>query len=273
MLISFLKNIGRFRPILITLVSLLIAPVLAGVSSAADNPFKIVYASAWPPYSEGEGPNVRGILPALMKELLEQKMGVSVEHVGVPWARAQQMVKKGVADAFVTAPTAERLTFARSSTEFVYSVEFSPAVIKGSKIQKKISEGAKIPNDISKFGFRDVLGNNWAKQYYSKHNITYTIAKDAEECVKMIHAGRLDIFIHPANVTGKAIEKFDLADSFEIFDAVPESPKFTLLLSKKSKFSASLLEPFDQVLSIAKSNGTYEQILLKYRKIYQDNKL
>ncbi|MEH6497187.1 MAG: transporter substrate-binding domain-containing protein [Pseudomonas marincola] len=258
--------------ILVVLISLITSSILTSASAIADAPFKIVYASAWPPYSEGEGPRVVGILPSLMEELISGKLDIQVEHFGVPWARAQQMVKKGTADAFITAPTAERLTYAYSSAEYVYSVEFNPAVIKGTIIHKRISKGAKIPDDLTKFRFCDVLGNNWAKHYYGKRNITYTIARNAEECVKMIHAGRLDIFIHPSDVTRQAIENCGLGDAFEIFDAVPESPMFTLLLSKKSKFDVSLIKRFDEVLSNAKSDGTYAQMLLKYRKTHQDDK-
>ena len=69
---------------------------------------KIVYANQWHPYSVGDGVNVQWILPDLIERLLSEKLDYTVRHMGVPWNRAQSMVRSGEADGFVTAVTAER---------------------------------------------------------------------------------------------------------------------------------------------------------------------
>jgi len=266
---SLFKRVVQVKILLLLFAPLFIYLGLPTGGVASETPFKIVYASAWPPYSEGTNRDVQGILPSLMEDLISKRMGVPVEHIGVPWARAQDMVKKGLVDAFVTTPTPERLAYAISSNEYVYSVEFNPVVKIGSKIHARMTEDVNIPVEIANYRFCDVLGNNWAKHYYNKYNINYFIAKDAEVCVKMINAGRLDIFIHPANVAKRAIEKLNLMTSFEIYGAVAESPKFTLLLSKKSHFGATFLKNFDDALHAEKAKGAYKQLLSLYRKKYQ----
>jgi len=52
-----------------------------------------------------------GILPDLVSMLLGP-LGIAAEHAGYPWARSQELVQDGYADAFCTSPTPRRLQYA-----------------------------------------------------------------------------------------------------------------------------------------------------------------
>jgi len=93
-------------------------PIIAGLLAAAvattaqAQNLKLSYNSDWPPYSAGPQTSVAGILPELMREIVEVRMGLGASHHGAPWNRAQGEVEKGRLDAFVTVPTAARLKYA-----------------------------------------------------------------------------------------------------------------------------------------------------------------
>ena len=45
---------------------------------------KLSYNSEWAPYSLGLGPSVGGVLPELLREIIEKRMGISVYQNGGP---------------------------------------------------------------------------------------------------------------------------------------------------------------------------------------------
>lgn len=86
------------------------------ISIAHAKPIKIVFMEDYEPVSflsPVDGKAI-GIAPDIIREAFSDK-GISLELVGYPWVRAQEMVKRGDADAMVTIATPERLTYTTSS--------------------------------------------------------------------------------------------------------------------------------------------------------------
>jgi polar amino acid transport system substrate-binding protein len=80
----------------------------------------IVYFDDYRPFSwKDDKGQMQGILPDILTEVIQKRMGISLEHRGYPWARSQDMVRSGEADAFCTVPTDERRQYANVSSEAV----------------------------------------------------------------------------------------------------------------------------------------------------------
>ncbi|MEH6632909.1 MAG: transporter substrate-binding domain-containing protein [Halopseudomonas aestusnigri] len=249
-------------PKVILYTALLCSPFTLSADEKKDNVFKIAYAQSWAPISSGSIDSVVGILPSIMEEIIHNQMGIEIEHQGLPWARAQQAVKMGEVDAFITTPTEERLIFSRSSEDIVFPLRFQPIVRIGSEEEKLLVSESDILEKLASRRYCDVLGNGWAKRFYAEKNISYQVVPTLDICIKHLVHGQTDIIIHAEPVSSSFIAKLDVYEKVRVLPIVmASSPEFPLLVSKRSTFGQKFLEEFDEALSQIKEQGVWETLL------------
>ncbi|WP_169543579.1 substrate-binding periplasmic protein [Sneathiella aquimaris] len=250
---------------------LLSSSALASQSDRSKGPIIVLYANEWAPISEGNGKQVRGILPGLIEEIIQKRLGIDVIHKGVPWGRAQEEIERGTADAFVTTPTPTRKKYAIPSDQNVLYVPFEAFVRKGSSAENSLKSGRPL-TALKNTGFCDLLGNGWAVEFYRARKIDYQIAPTIDSCLNMLSRGRTDIVIHATPVTQLFIKKLGFTNEIvRISHVYSESPKFPLLISKKSKFGADFLERFDQTLADMKKTSEYDDLLQELTTQYLEH--
>ncbi|KLN59740.1 hypothetical protein WH96_15195 [Kiloniella spongiae] len=224
--------------------------------------FKIAYAESWAPISVGAADNVTGILPQLMESIIQERMGIPVEHHGFPWARAQQAVISGEVDAFITTPTAERLEFSHASQSVVFPLRFQPIVRKNSEEEFGFKSEIDITTTLKSKRYCDVLGNGWAKVFYRKKKLKYLVVPTLDVCLKHLAQGQIDIIIHAEPVATSFIEKLHLKKELKVLPIIMDSsPEFPLLVSKKSPFGQAFIDSFDQTLVHIKNEGLWERLI------------
>lgn len=236
------------------------ALLLGSVSLFAD-PLRVVYASAWKPISSGESGSVTGLLPSLVDSILHKEMGMEVQHIGVPWKRAQEMIRSGKADAFITTPTDMRLRFAETTEEPFYTLEFRAFARKNSEIFTLLST-QKLTQLNGRVRFCDVLGNGWAKSFYGKKNLEYFLAPEIGHCIRMIDRERQDALIHATPVMLSKIAELDLKYVIAPLPEVYNQVKFTLLVSKQYPHSGQLVSSVDTTLRRLKREGKYQSLII-----------
>ncbi len=233
----------------------------AAYSQTTDKSITLVYANKWAPISAGDEEQVQGILPDLMHEILHIRMGYDVTHLGRPWGRAQKDIENGVADGFITTPTETRKAYANTSEQDVLYIPFQAFVRKNSAAEVTIKKGIAL-NKLENSTFCDVLGNNWAVEFYKARGIDYLTVPSIDICLKMLNKGRADVIIHASPVTQLFIKKLEFSDSISMIPHVyKESPKFPLLISKKSNLSAEFFDHFDETVAKMKKTGEYDRLL------------
>jgi len=230
----------------------------------ADEPLKLSFNSKWPPYSEGQGDTSKGLLPALMTEIIEHRMGVPVRHYGSPWNRAQKLVENGQLDGFVTVATPKRLAYTLSSETVVYTFEIKPVVKKGGKAVGALAAGPTV-DTLRKLRVCHDLGNGWGKRFTEKNDLKFVTASDLTACLRMIDKGRMDISLQAVAAASKVIRDMKLDDSLDIIDPAYGSMKFTLMLGNKSKFGADFLKRFDETVRAMKDDGSYIELIERLR--------
>ena len=246
----------------IIIIWILFSPTLSSAEVKKPGIFKIVYAQSWAPISNGPAETVTGILPNLMDVIIQDRMGITVQRQGLPWARAQQAVKTGDADAFITTPTSTRLEFTRRSLGVVFPVRYQPIVRAGSEEEQILQDEEDITDRLSSKRYCDVLGNGWAKKFYADLQISYDETPTLDICLKHLIEGRTDIIIHATNVTKSFITKMGIANKVKILPVImSSSPQFPLLLSKNSAFGQQFLKEFDEVLLKIKKEGLWENLV------------
>lgn len=206
---------------------------------------KIVYADSWAPVSFVQDGKAEGLLPRKMEHILSDHLGLDVEHIAVPWGRAQQMVKTGAADGMVTTATSERLTFTNRSSSDVFILPF----VVATRTETAAVLQTFNPDDLTLFSgkrFCDVLGNGWAQVFYEEKPVELYIAPTIRECLKLLSFGRVDGIVHAEPVLRHYVKEMALSKEVYVHSNPSRtSPVFPLLISKKSKHSAEMLERFD----------------------------
>lgn len=241
-------------------IAVLAALGIACSTGAASAELRMSYNSDWPPYSSGVGETVQGILPDLMTEIVEGRMGMKVRHLGYPWKRVQRAVELGSLDAMVTVPTDARLNYARSSRETVYTVEMRPVVVRGSGAEQQIGD-APVPATLRRLRVCDIIGNGWGKRFAAEHGLSPVMATKAVSCLRMVARGRADITIQATAVANKEIATEALQDRLSVLPVLLGSMKFTLLLSRRSALDDEFMDKFDQTVRDMMADGTYQALI------------
>ena len=248
----------------------LLAVVLTMIAVAVQAPVAaqtivMSYNSDWPPYSSGAGPRVEGILPALMTEILANRMGLTVRNVGYPWKRVQSSVKAGQVDAMVTVPTDPRLAYTHRSRNIVYSLNMVLAVPVGSASFQAL-RASPTAATLKRFTPCDILGNGWGKRFFASNDIKPVIATKVVSCLRMVAKGRVDASLQAEAVLRRAIPSAGLEREISIIPDPLGAMDFTLLVSKKSQLKSDFLQRFDTLLDNMKSDGSYDTLVAGLRK-------
>jgi len=107
-------------------VSLLAIMPFSANALTRTQPMKLAYFHDFYPYSwqDNKG-QMQGLLVDVLTEALHNRMGLTIEHKGFPWARAQKLVKVGKYDAFTTIATPERKTYTQISQQAIIQTDHS----------------------------------------------------------------------------------------------------------------------------------------------------
>ncbi len=227
--------------------------------SATESVFRIVYANNWNPISYIENGQTKGILPDRVEHLLGDVMSLRIEHIAVPWGRAQKMVREGVVDAFITTVTPDRLTYSTPTQDSLFYVPFVLTTLKGSLADQRL----KSPDNLTPVMgaiFCDVLGNGWATQFYQNKLVNVHYAPTIEECLKMLQVGRVTGIVHAQAVVKHYAEIMGLGNNIHIHPTPAQSsPSFPVLVSNKSVWKDRFLKDFNTRFSQKLDKQTIEK--------------
>lgn len=244
------------RALLFILGICMFAPLVA----ASEQTLKIGYSPDWAPYSITNEKTTVGILPTLLDELLTQRLGVPLEHIGLPWKRAQAQVKGGALDALITFPSEMRLEYTERSRSIVYRLESKAFVRKASAAHAALTANPAVEN-LKRYRGCVIYGDDWAEKFYATHAIPYQHAVDVKNCLRLLERGRVDIFIQATAVALDNIRQLNLEKSIVGLPQAYSSIPFTFLISKKSPFYTSLMPKFDAVIDDMKADGSLEKLI------------
>ncbi len=231
---------------------------LASVQAlATPTPLVIVYAD-YKPYSWEEGGKAMGLEIEILNEAIGKRMGIPITHQILPWERAQQNVKAGVADAFVATASEQRASYADASATPVTYWELALYIRKGDARFANL----KHINELSPFRMGSMIGNGWAQTHLAGMDVYY-VGK-MEQLPKMLLLGRIDAI--PDNpLVMRRILKAEHDD-----DKVDELPlpylrkDMFLYVGKQSAFRRQL-DAFNAVMLQMKRDGSLQRMHDRYK--------
>lgn len=240
------------------LIRFAVSLYLLTISSLAScKPFVLVYAD-YKPFSYMDGRNVKGLEVEILTEALEQRMKLEIEHKILPWSRAQQYVKEGLADAFVATTNAERGSYSVLSKEPVARWEVSLFIRQGDARFTKIRK----LEDVKDFEIGALIGNGWVKTTFPGSHIQFV---DREELLpRMLQAARFDVVPENPYVMYNILDSDAAAGPFAEIPMVQLRQDMFLHVSQHSDL-LKLLPRFDETLAAMRADGSLQRIENKYR--------
>jgi len=256
---NLMTEFGEFMK---KLLILSIIFVLASAHASAQEPIKLNYLSYAPfSWKDADSGRMKGIFIDVHNEALGKRMNIPVTHTEYPWKRAQQMVRRGEADAFTSVPTPERRAYAEISSEPVVLTEIT---LFANRKNPKLGEFKKVRkiSDLKGFNLLDYLGNGWAEKNLAGMNVDW--GNGMGQILKALAAGRGDLFVQNIHVTAYNIKKLGLQEHILRVPADLESVSFNLCIGKKSSY-VNVLPKFDETIREMRNDGTLQKIYDDYR--------
>jgi len=230
---------------------------------ASDKSVLTISHAYFEPYIWSENGFSKGIYVDILKEAIENRLGITVKFNDYPWKRAQKRVKNGYEDAFVTLSTPKRLKYTTAgnipllvTTLGVFTYVEHP--------QFEQMKGIHTISDLKPYRILSYAGDGLLENEFASFDVDYG-AYDLIAALKKLQKKRGDILIETTEVTHYTIKKLNLKNKIiEVPNVKIETLEFKLLISKKSPFTY-LIPKIDNVLIEMESDGTLDAIYKKYR--------
>ncbi len=200
-----------------------------------------------------------GVTPNIMSEIFEEESDQKLKLIGRPWIRAQEMVKKGEADAMVAVVTPERLSYSNASKVPAFYDAYRPFTYADHP-QMKALTNIKSINDLKNFTLCEYLGSGWAKTYLVGKVKKIEYGRSIKMKVGMLASRRCDLIIDLGFLIRSTAKRNQLDTKIVELPAVFTRSAFHLMVSKKSP-RQELLIIFDKKAKEMHENGRIEKII------------
>ena len=170
-----------------------VAPFMAGGPAAAAAPtLRLTYYEDFSPVSfrKPDG-SMGGILIDTLDEMLGKRLGLTLDHEGYPWPRAQELVRTGTRDAFCTNASDARRAYATFCEEPVLTAGMAIFYAKENPKRPQIETISGL-SDLSKFVQGDYRGSGLADAF---KGLPIDWAPRLSSVLEKVASQRNDIFI------------------------------------------------------------------------------
>lgn len=237
----------------------------ANVNAESGKTMSFTYYHDYAPFGWEDNGKMRGIYIDTVNEALTNRLGISVEHRGFPWSRAQSMVKEGKADGFCTVITPERLKYSVAAKESLIDVNFKIFAAANNPNLDKLGKVTSIP-ELQGFKLVDYRGSGWAKENLEKAGLNIHWLGKNEQLWKFLAGGRADATVKNEWTTRFSLKKLGYQEKIVELPhpMLAEPTSFHIFIGKKSKF-LPYLGKIDEALKNMKADGTMQSILDRYK--------
>jgi len=238
--------------------------LLTASSVFAEEEMKFAFGSDAAPFAWEEDGKTQGILPDIAKEIVEKRLGIKVSIHFHPWKRSQYLVQQGILDAHITNGPL-RKEWAEYGNETVLLIQVKP-FIKKNGINFETLKNIKTLNDLRPYNFIQHRGSGWDNKNLVEKGFNVHLVADYDTMYKLLARGRGDVVAFESYMGKHIIKNLGLSDQIVELNISfsGEGFPFQLVVGKKSPFT-KIIPQFDETLRKMKKDGSYQQILNKYR--------
>jgi ABC-type amino acid transport substrate-binding protein len=217
----------------------------------------LAYAEKWPPFSyRAPSGEAKGILIEIANFLLRDEMGFKVNHILLPWKRAQAMVKNGRYDALLAVPNSERNKYSLPNQSEVYSMQVRAFIPKNSPHYSKLISKEN-PLTLSGGHFSLLFGDKTCTDIYEKNDVNFYSNSNIQQIFKMMASGRSDLFLHSKVAALQSIMELNLEGEIMVHPKIFRNVSLFLLMSQHYSEKDELIKQLDETLQKLKNKREY----------------
>ncbi|MCW8943552.1 MAG: ABC transporter substrate-binding protein [Sedimenticola sp.] len=214
-------------------------------------------------YDQASGKTV-GLFVDLTDEVLVNRLGWKVVYSEYSWARAQQEVRTGTEDAYISTPTPERRSYTTSTKTPLLMMDKTIFTYNGHP-QLEAMHKIKSLSELKPYALIDYLGNGWTEKNLVKENgLDVEFSGVFGTVLKKLALKRGDILVENPQLVFYNLKLLGLQDKVVKVPVTFDTAPFTFCISKKSPF-AEKAELIDDAIKAMISDGTYERIIKKWQ--------
>ncbi|MCZ4280277.1 transporter substrate-binding domain-containing protein [Kiloniella laminariae] len=240
--------------------SLLATLLLLLPSSLRADPITFAFPDSYAPLVWNDAGRIQGIGVDVLSIALKEKMGLEVVYKSYPWARAQEEVRKGYADAFVTVPTPVRLEYTVCSKEPLTVLEIGVYTYVDHPRRNELLQ-IKSYEELADFVLVEYRGNDWTRNKADDLNVIW--ADTLAQTYRLLAAKRGDIVVRNNFNFDYFMKNSELRNQIEKMPGILASLPLHLCIGKGSEY-LSVLPAFDQAISELREEGIIEAIISEY---------
>jgi len=220
----------------------------------------------WLPfYNHEKGQNkLQGMWAEMFDALFVKELGWDLVYLFRPWSRAQNEVKQGTADLFVSVPTSERLNYTIASDLPFFRLPMQLYTYEGHPRMAEILN-IRAAEDIKRLDLLMVsnLGNGWHKANIEDKGVRTHWVKSDEQIMQFLALKRADGAIDAPPSMNLLIKRLGLENQVVLTDVTFGTLEFFLLVGKKSPV-VDHLDEINAALAKLLKSGTFQTIYEKY---------
>ncbi|MCZ4279857.1 transporter substrate-binding domain-containing protein [Kiloniella laminariae] len=223
----------------------------------------IVYAPDFIPLSYLDHDKVmRGFYVDLFDEILGKGLGLDVLHSGLPWKRAQLLVKKRQADALCTNSTPTRRGYLNFCKEEIIENRRVVVFKKGGDLDRDVASDLTL-EEVKELKHISYLGNGWAEANLTGMNLEF--ATTSSNALKVLDDGKADVFITGELQARFRIRALGFHDQLAFrYLKTAEKAVHHFGLRKDFPGCQKIITAFDQRLISMKKDGHFARLLSSY---------
>jgi len=240
-------------------------PVFGTEAQQEAKPFVVVVMQDYEPVSflaPNSGHKAIGVSPQIVEEAFAKEQNIKVEVRGLPWIRAQNMVKSGEVDAMIGVVTPERLRYTTASKVPAFDDAYRAFA---SIDHPRMPELKKIKQlgDLKDFTICEYLGSGWAKANLAPHAKRVEYGRSIKMKIDMLVAKRCDLIVDLDFLIRVTAKKMGVGEKIVELPMTFKGTAFHLMVSKKSP-QQGLLAVFDRNAKILHKSGRVNEIIHKW---------
>jgi len=243
-----------------------LALTLAAVIAGGEDKAVVIADHDWAPFLFA---GKRGAPDGIIKEL----MGLCLPATGFvgdfqyyPIKRMFVYLEKGRIDVNVMSHSAEREAYAMYGREPIFTSTYRPFVLADRDIH------ADSLSALDPLRLGDLAGLEVSPEYGEylesrRRRGTLTTTTTQESLIRMLLAGRIDVFVLPRESLAWTLKEGGLEDRIKALDLDVRSNTYFVTVSRASTHvpePRAFLDAFDRCIAEAKRSGAHREILEKY---------
>ncbi|WP_321992547.1 transporter substrate-binding domain-containing protein [Marispirochaeta aestuarii] len=251
---------GRLFRLAIILCLLILCPGMA-ISQAVH----YVFQEYRPANFLDETGQPAGFFVDIIREAVENRLGLDLRISVFPWVRCQALVRQGEADLMTTIPTPGRLEYADLVNVPIWIKQYRLYTYRDHPRVPEM-HGIRSLEEIRKARFTVIsyIGNNWAKTNLEDIGVPVLDATSVEGMYRMLIARRGDIIVDDPILVRDSLNAAGLENRIVLTEGLVESSTFYPMISKQSDLSART-EEFADALQAMWEDGSIESIMDRYQ--------